>query len=182
MKIALDRQHYGKPAPYQRDCGAEANGVRECEWTAAMIDRAEDLLEVLGHRPILLPDPVPQTYGERHAAARAARARLYVACHANSFPGVRSPYCLVEYIDPQMERFARVLARGTGELLDRPWKIQRMTPESRGWECIDGVAAIGVLFEPFFLQDRPLARDPAGTARRAARAVGVAVRRVYGCG
>lgn len=182
MIVALDRQHYGKPAPNDKDRGCAGNGVVEADWTPDLIARVRGLLDVLGHGVAMLPSKTPQTYGSRHAVAIARKAKLYVACHVNSagkVPAGWTGYVLVEYVDLNMAAFARTLAAETGKALDRPYKTKRIGAQDRGYECIDGVAKIGVIYEPFFVQDRALARDDA-TAGKCAKALAIAIRRVYG--
>lgn len=182
MKIALDRQHYGKPAPHTKDCGAAGNGIKECAWTRELIEKVDGIFDILGHRWIKLPTRTPQTYGQRHTAARRAKVDLYIACHVNAAGNVPAGwrgYVLVMYIDPKMRSFANRLAYETGRALSRKTKVQRLRKGQRGYDCIDGVADRGIVFEPFFVNDKTLARDKA-TSGRVAKALAIAVRKVYG--
>ena len=175
LLVALDRQHVGKPHALS-DLGAwgdlDQDGehdVLESEaiWTAPVLLSAEMRLRELGHRIY----PITHgRYSDRHAAANAVKADVYVAGHLNSLTGgTRSGqtgnYAAVFYDHRTRKGNGDALAEAIAAELSRfpvfgsrvrIWPARPDDWTHRAYSTIKGVTSpVAICYEPAFLDYRP---------------------------
>jgi hypothetical protein len=154
VKVALDRQHQGKPSA-RADRGAVfPDGTTEAAHAEHYGLIARSLLEARGVEVVWLTNG---EYRDRNAAANAARCDLYVALHVNA--GATDPshvYALTEYVSDagmpaQSQRAAAVLlAQAAKDLNERAVGPHALRSGDRGHICIAGCRMPAVIYEPEF--------------------------------
>ena len=186
MLVLLDRQHYGKPSPRQKDRGVAVDldgdgniDAMEANLTPSYIQAAREALEAAGHTVVLLD---AGWYPDRHKAAirqvRAAATGLpaaYVACHLNAGGG---NYGLV--LHDARSTGGEALANRVGDAMRRVFEegeLKRVLVKgasasewTNAYNTIRGIYAgpgnlSGICFEPVFVDTHRGLLDPEGLAR-----------------
>ena len=162
MIVALSIDHAGKPGKI-RDRGAVGpGGLTEVDYTARYAWTAEKELRKAGVAVIVISSG---NYADRWALADSLGAKCYISCHMNAGGGDRGEI----YHDYRTSPMGGVaLAHAIQRSLDDrvPWYVETKPAceADRALGCIKGLGAVGVVFEPAFL-DGP--RGPLLDHRRA---------------
>lgn len=175
MKVTLSVDHAGKPS-HPNDRGAVWPGppvIEEVDLTRRYTAAADRELRRLGHVCVIMSDDV---YANRWARTDAYKMDIYVACHINAGGGDRGEV----YHDRRSKRGA-ALAATVASILGRmvPWPCKAVScgPGDRAFNCISGVRAVALCYEPGFLDcpvephRRTLFDDPEGIGVALARGI-----------
>lgn len=174
MLVAATIGHAGRLSRL-RDRGAVAGGLEEVSLVRRYTDALDRELRRLGHDCILLSDG---RYSDQWARADKAGSRVYLNCHVNAGGGNRGEV-FYDYRSPR----GRALAEAVAAQLHRemPWHVWALAamPDDDGqprdedhteaYRCIEGVRAVALCVEPYFL-DGPMVAwfvehvDEVGTA------------------
>ena len=153
MIVCLDIQHHGKPYRL-RDRGAQCDGVTEIDYTARYVWKAEQVLRRApeGFRVCVISDG---HYLDRWRRADAMGASVYVAAHMNASGSGMADRGEVYYDSRSAPQNGPMLAREIARKLERrvPWpvRVKSTRDGDRAFSTIKEVGAIGICYEPAFL-------------------------------
>ena len=148
MKVGLDIQHGGKPGNLD-DRGATAGNLCELDFTHRYSHVAFRNLHKAGCSVVIFSD---DHYENRHERANRLGLDCYVALHMNAGGGYRGEV----YFDSRTRPGGgQELSRSVATSLDKrvPWPVETKPcgPGDRAFECIKGVKAPAIVYEPAFL-------------------------------
>ncbi len=161
--FAIDVQHRGKPTNVNDRGAVNANGISEVDVTSMLADNLDKELRKIGHSVIM---GFAGNYSDRHTFVNTTNAGYYFALHMNSGINGKQDYGVIfyDYRSTKGKVIADKLATLMASRLKYPVKsvpcrpdtngVARDTDYSEAFNCIAGVKAIGLCFEPGFLDGK----------------------------
>jgi N-acetylmuramoyl-L-alanine amidase len=169
--FAIDVQHRGKPTSFNDRGAVNSDGINEVMVTSMMAESLDTALRNLGHSVFV---GMAGTYSERHSYVNTVSADYYFALHMNAGANAKFDrgYLFYDYRSTRGKDLAEKLAVEMSRRLGYSVEAASCRPDTNGtardadyaeaFNCIAGVKAVALCFEPGFLDGKtlqPLLKD-----------------------
>lgn len=163
--FVIDVQHRGKPTSVNDRGAINSDGVDEVTVTSLMADSLDAALRKLGHSVFV---GLAGTYNERHTYVNTLPADYYFALHMNAGANKKFDrgYMFYDYRSTKGKDLAEKLASEMSQRFGYAVEAKACRPDTNGtsrdadfteaYNCIAGVKAVAVCFEPGFLDGKNL--------------------------